>query len=136
MSDLLILAHGGSWDRRFQISSLTASAVAGGKTVDLAFFFAALDSWVKGCWDELDPEPPLSAESLDAVGAPSLSRMIDAAREPGPPDHTGRLRLYACSASMRFLGLDAAAVQRRVDVIAGWQSFSKLALEAGTVVTF
>lgn len=129
MADLLILAHGGSWDRRFQVSSLTASAVAGGKTVDLAFFFAALDSWVKGRWDELDPQPPLTAEGLDALGAPSLSRMVAAAREEG------RLRLFACSASMRFLGLDAAAVQRRVDVIAGWQSFSNLALEAGTVVT-
>lgn len=136
MSDLLILAHGGSWERRFQVSSLAASAVAGGKTVDLALFFAALDAWVGGHWDVLDPEPPLTAQRLEAIDAPSLSRMIAAAREPGPPGQTGRLRLFACSASMRFLGLDTAAVQQTVDVIAGWQSFSKMALETGTVVTF
>lgn len=136
MADLLILAHGGSWDRRFQVSSLAASAVAGGKTVDLALFFAALDAWVKGRWDALDPAPPLTAERLEAIDAPSLSRMITAAREPSSSDHPGRLRLFACSASMRFLGLDTAAVQQTVDVIAGWQSFSKMALEAGTVVTF
>jgi peroxiredoxin family protein len=139
MSDLLILAHGGSWEWRFQVSSLAASAVAGGKTVDLALFFAALDAWVKGRWDALDPAPPLDAERLEAIDAPSLYRMIAAAREvgvPGTAEPTGRLRLFACSASMRFLGLDTAAVQQKVDVIAGWQSFSKMALEAGTVVTF
>lgn len=126
---LLILAHGGSWDRRFQASSLAASAAASGLEVDLALFFAALESWVGERWDELDPAPPLAAADLDARGAPRLSPLIEGARE------TGNLRLLACSASMRFLGLPAAEVQARVDLIAGWQTFTRLTLARGRVVT-
>lgn len=128
-SSLLILAHGGSWDRRFQVSSLAASAAAGGVEVHLALFFAALDAWVNGQWDALDPEPPLSAADLDSRGAPQLSAILDGARE------TGHLRLYACSASMRFLCLATADVQAAVDVIAGWQSFAKLTLDTDRTVT-
>ena len=126
---LLVLAHAATWDRRFQVASLAASATASGVHVDLALFFGALDAWVKGAWDALDPAPPLDASELEGLGAPRLTQMIETARE------SGALRLYACSASMRFLGLPAADVQAKVDVIAGWQSFSKLALEARQVVT-
>ena len=125
----LLLAHATTWDRRFQVSSLAASAAASGVPVDVALFFGALDAWVRGRWDALDPAPPLDADKLEALDPPQLSRMMDTARE------TGSLRLYACSASMRFLGLSAAEVQARVDIIAGWQTFSKLALEARQVVT-
>jgi len=126
---LLLLAHGHTWDRRFQISSLAAAAAASGVRVDVALFFGALDAWVRGQWDALDPAPPLDPEALDAVGAPRLAPLLEAAREESP------LCLYACSASMRFLRLSTAQVQAKVDVIAGWQTFSKLALEAGQVVT-
>lgn len=127
---LLILAHGGSWDRRFQVSSLAASAATSGVRVDLALFFGALHSWVEEAWDDLDPAPPLAAPELDARGAPLLSPLIEAARA------SGNLRVLACSASMRFLGLEAARVQPRVDLIAGWQTFTKLTLEADRTVTF
>jgi predicted peroxiredoxin len=126
---LLLLAHATTWDRRFQVSSLAASAAASGVRVNLALFFGALDAWVRGTWDTLDPAPPVDPSKLEALDPPRLSRMIETARE------TGALRLYACSASMRFLGLPAADVQAKVDVIAGWQTFSKLALEARQVVT-
>ena len=69
---LLILAHGGSWDRRFQVSSLAASAASAGRAVDIALFFAALRSWVSGHWDALDPEPPLNAGRLQSLGMPPL----------------------------------------------------------------
>lgn len=126
---LLLLAHAATWDRRFQVSSLAASAGASGVQVDVALFFGALDAWVRGSWDALDPAPPLDATTLEALDPPKLSAMIDGARQGGS------LRLYACSASMRFLGLSAAEVQAEVDIIAGWQTFSKLALEARQVVT-
>lgn len=130
MEHLLVFAHGGSWDRRYQVSALAASAAASGARVDVALFFAALDAWVGERWDALDPAPPLSAERLAAEGAPSLAGMIAAGRE------AGTLRLYACSASMRFLGLDTARVQERVDLILGWQSFARMAGQADRVVTF
>ena len=126
---LLILAHGGTWDRRFQISSLAASTAAAGRGVDVALFFAALRSWVSGQWDALDPEPPLGAGRLQALGMPPLTSMI----EPGRAQ--GLIRLYACSASMRLNGLDTGATQAAVDAILGWQSFSRMIEQAQSVVT-
>ena len=129
MADLLILAHGGSWEMRFQISSLAASAAAGGDRVDLALFFGALEAWVNGRWDELDPQPPLSAERLESLDMPPLSQMLAAGREDG------LIRIYACSATAHLLGLDLARVQASVDSLLGWQSFSRMIRESGRVVT-
>lgn len=127
--NLLILAHGGSWDRRFQISSLAASVAAAGRAVDIALFFAALRSWVSGEWDALDPEPPLEQGRLHALGMPPLSTLLEAGRGQG------RVRLYACSASLRLYGLDPAVAQPRVDAILGWQSFARMIESAPSVVT-
>lgn len=129
MAGLLILAHGGSWEMRFQVSSLAASVAAAGERVDVGLFFAALDAWVRGRWDELDPQPPLSAERLESFGLPPLSEML----APGRAD--GLIRFYACSASTRLLGLDPAAVQASVDALLGWQSFSRMIRDSGRVVT-
>ena len=129
MPDLLILAHGGSWNLRFQISSLAASAAAAGERVDIALFFGALDAWARGRWDELDPEPPVSLERLESLGMPPLSELLEHGREDG------LIRLYACSASARMIGLETAQVQAAVDAMLGWQSFSRMIRDAGRVVT-
>lgn len=114
---------------RFQISSLAASAAAAGAQVDVALFFNALDRWARGEWDELDPEPPLTAEGLEPFDLPPLSEMLEPGRE------SGQIRVYACSASSRFLGLDAAQVQGSVDAVLGWQSFSRMIQQSRRVVT-
>jgi peroxiredoxin family protein len=129
MADLLILAHGGSWDMRFQITSLAASAAAAGDRVDVALFFGALDAWANGRWDELDPQPPLTPDQLESFDLPPLSEMLASGREQG------QIHVYACSASTRLLKLDAARVQASVDALLGWQSFSRMIREAGRVVT-
>ena len=129
MADLLILAHGGTWEMRFQVSSLAASVAAAGERVDVALFFAALDAWARGRWNDLDPAPPLSAERLESFDLPPLTEMLAPGREDG------LIRLYACSASTRLLELDTATVQAKVDVLLGWQSFSRMIREAGRVVT-
>ncbi len=129
MADLLILAHADRWDGRFQVTSLAASAAAVGEKVDIALFFAALDSWARGEWDRLDPAPPLRAEAIETAQMPPLSSMLSAGRE------AGLIRLYACSASARLLGLDLASVQAKVDAILGWQTFSQMIAEAGKTVT-
>ncbi len=129
MANLLILAHGGTWDMRFQITSLAASAAAGGDRVDVALFFGALDAWARGEWDALDPQPPVSADRLESLGIPPLTEMLAGGREEG------LIHLYACSASVRLIGLDLAQAQASVDAILGWQSFARMIREAGQVVT-
>ena len=130
MADLLILAHGSSWDMRYQISALAASTAASEGQVDLAFFFGALDRWVRRQWDVLDPAPPLTPERLESFDMPPLSEMLVPGRE------SGLIRLYACSASSRLLGLDPADLQASVDAVLGWQSFSRMIQQTGRVVTF
>src|SRR5262245_30963921 len=103
---------------RFQIYSLAASAAVAGERVDVALFFGSLEAWARGRWDEIDPQPPLSAERVEASGMPPLSEMLAMGREEG------LIRLYACSASTRLLGLDMATVQASVEAILGWQSFA------------
>lgn len=127
---LLLLVHGASWDRRYQASALAASATALGDDVDLAFFFAALDAWVRDEWDRLDPDPPLSARHIEAVAFPPLSTLLDGARQ------TGRLRLYGCSASVRLLGLDPEHCLTCLDALAGWPTFAQKIAAADRVVGF
>lgn len=114
---------------RFQISSLAASVAAAGDPVDVALFFDALHAWADGRWDDLDPRPPLTADRLEALNMPPLSEMLAPGREEG------LIRVYACSASARMLGLDAARVQASVDAFLGWQSFSRMIRDAAQVVT-
>jgi predicted peroxiredoxin len=52
---------------------------------------------------------------------------------PGRSD--GLIRLFACSASVRLLGLDTATVQTSVDALLGWQSFARMIRDSGRVVT-
>ncbi len=129
MADLFILAHGGAWEMRFQVSSLAASAAAAGEQVEVALFFAALDSWVGERWDALDPSPPLSAARLESLAMPPLSSLLASGRE------AGSIRLFACSASCRTLGLDMERVQAKVDAVLGWQTFARLTAVAGRVVS-
>jgi peroxiredoxin family protein len=129
-ADLMILAHAGSWDMRLQTSSLAASAAAAGEQVAVALYFAALDAWVGKRWDVLDPAPPVSAARLESLDLPPLSSLLAAGRA------AGLIRVYACSASCRVLGLDLALVQASVDAVLGWQTFSRMTATAGRVVTF
>lgn len=126
---LLVLAHDDAWRARFQVSSLAASAVAAGQEVGVALFFDALAAWVTGRWDLPEPAPPVSLDRLEALDLPPLSSLLAAGRE------SGRLRLYACSASVRILGLDSARVAGTVDAIVGWPTFHRLIRQAERVVT-
>jgi len=130
VTDLLILAHGGSWELRFQVTSLAASAAAAGEQVEIALFFGALDAWARGRWDAYDPAPPLSAERLESLGLPPLTEILATGKS------AGTIRIYACSASARFLGLDTATVQGSVDAILGWPSIQKRLREAARTVSF
>jgi predicted peroxiredoxin len=126
---LLILAHDDAWRSRFQLYSIAASAEAAGQEVGIDYFFDALAAWAAGRWDLPDPRPPVPLDRLDALDLPPLSSLLAAGRD------SGLLRLYARSASVRILGLDAARLQGRVDAIAGWPTFHRLIRQAERVVT-
>ena len=126
---LLILAHGDSWERRFQVTSLAASAAAAGQPVEIALFFRALAAWAGNRWDLPEPDPPVTLDRLDALDLPPLTSMLAPGRE------RGLVRLYACSASTRILGLETATVQGAVDALVGWPTFHRMVRRAERVVT-
>jgi predicted peroxiredoxin len=126
---LLLFAQGATWEARFQVSSCAAAAAAAGQRVDLAFFFAALGAWVGDRWDDHQPAEIVAADRLTEL-APPLTALLADGRE------AGTIRLYACSASMRYLDLDPAAVQAKVDAIVGWSTFHRLMRGAEQVVGF
>jgi len=127
---LLILAHEAAWERRFQVTSLAASEAAADRSVDIALFFGALRAWTSGAWDAAEPTSELDPERLAALDFPPLSGLLAEGRE------RGLVRVFACSASVRLLGLDNATVQPHVDAILGWQSFSRMVRDAHRVVSF
>lgn len=127
---LLILANGSSWQERYQVTALVSSEIAAERPVHLALFFGALERWCKGQWGLLDPTPPLSVEQIENAAFPSLETLIVEVRK------TGLLRVYACSTSVRLLGLDPATVQGRVDAILGWQSFSRMSRQVARTLSF
>lgn len=127
---LLILVHSATWEARYQASALAASAVAAGQTVHLALFFAALEAWVEGRWDDPEPADAVTAERLAAADHPPLTDLLAPGRE------AGTLHLHACSASTRILGLSTTDVQQTVDALAGWPTFHRLMRGAERVVSF
>lgn len=129
-SALLVLTHDGSWEGRFQVSSLAASTAATGADVVIGLFFDALACWVDDRWDEPSPKSARLEASQQLELLPPLSGLL----EPGRRE--GRLHLYACSASTRLLGLDSRVVQSKVDAIVGWPTFARLVRVAERVVTF
>ncbi|MDX1383490.1 MAG: hypothetical protein R3190_07605, partial [Thermoanaerobaculia bacterium] len=87
-------------------------------------------AWVEDRWDAIDPGPAIDAAHLASLGLPPLSELLVGGRQDG------LVRLFACSASVRILDLDAGAVQSRVDAILGWQSFARMIESAEKVVGF
>ena len=95
--------------------TLAASATANGEDVRVILFFGALRRFVADDLDDTalpasygDEGPALEARMKEAR-AHSVGDLIDTARR------TGRLKLYACAAQVKFLGLTAADVEGIVD---------------------
>lgn len=127
--ELLILANGSSWDTRYQISALAASSAVAGDKVKIALLNSGLAVWVNGEWDRLDPKPPIEVGRIEELGFPKLTSILDQALA------TGNVTIYGCSAAARFLDLDLARVQERIDALIGWQTFSRMIAKADRVVS-
>lgn len=119
---LLLLCHQGSFQHLLQGFSAAAAATTTGWRVQMVFYFEALEKLLD---DRLD-EFPSTAEGRaleDAVETANLrlpSRLLAAARG------SGRLRVFACSASLGLLERDAGATAGPVDEVVGWPTVLQL----------
>ncbi len=113
MSQFVIYAHSGEPERIHQIATMAASAAANGDEVHVILFFGALERFVD---DDLGA--PLQAHE-GARGAHSAEELIEAARR------LGKLKVYACAAQPKLLGLAPEEVADVVDEIISLPEFMR-----------
>ncbi len=120
---MALLAHSGTFDHVYQVAALAASGAAMGFEVHLFLSFWALRRLVRDDTDEVDV-PAYAAphrEQLERGRGEArllpLKRMLADARAVGP------VRVYACSTSMKLLGLGEAEVRKVADEVLGTAAF-------------
>ena len=113
MPQFVIYAHSGEPDRIHQVATLAASAAANGDEVHVILFFGALKRFVD---DELDAAPPGAG---DVRGAHSAEELIESARR------LGKLKVYACAAQPKLLGLTPEDVADVVDEVISLPEFMR-----------
>lgn len=123
---LCIVCHGSSYDKLHTVIGMAATAVSLNMEVHLFLTYGALWRVAKGTLDEAvpaldDPEVnTLYQKAVDKGVVPSLEELLEAARE------LGRIRLYACTTSIKVLQLTPEELQR-VDAPMGHATFLDLA---------
>ncbi|HZZ82997.1 MAG TPA: hypothetical protein VFE30_00515 [Anaeromyxobacteraceae bacterium] len=101
----LFLLRSGSWEARYQATSLAITAAALGDDVRVALFFEALRAWSGGRFDE--GAPPEAA----AAGVQGLRATLDEART-----HLG-LAVVACDTAVKLAGLSGDAAALGLDAV-------------------
>lgn len=121
----VIFAHSGEYDRLYQVATLAASAAANDEEVHIILFFGALQRFVNDDLDDATLPPSYGKEGpriearMRESRAHSVSELIDTARQ------VGKVRLYACAAQVKFLGLSSAEVEGVVDEVISLPNFLK-----------
>lgn len=126
--------HSGSYDKIHQALSITRAAVANEMEVHLFFTFWALQRLVKGEMDKVVLEADkaqftgLIEDSLQRGRVELPSQMLKQARE------SGKVKVYACSASMGILNISKDSLVAEVDKTMGFVSFLALVEDAAVTL--
>ena len=127
---LVLYAHSNGFDRLYQMAAIALTAAVSGRPVVVVLFFWALRAVVKGEMDELvfTSTNPAAAETarrkISTTNSPPPSQMFSMARE------TGRVKVFACSASMQYMGLELEETKRVVDEVVGLSTILRLAADS------
>jgi len=138
---LVIFLHSHARDRVYQAASLSLAAASLGWPCHVFLFYQALAAYLDGTWDTVGigdeaaeasdssaPSKELARRlerGFEDAAFPSAYEMLQKARNEG-----GGVKIYACSASVRVLGLDPEAVRRQVDEIVGLSTMLRIAESA------
>ena len=142
---LVMFLHSHRYDRLLQAMSLVLTASSMGWHCNLFLFYGALASCVEGTWDEVNLASGVADEAhglgslpkwaaklqthFERSGNLSLYEMLKKARA-----ESGGVRVCACSASCKSLGLDPTSVRQMVDEIVGLPTMLRVAEEAEHVM--
>ena len=135
LQPLVVFVHSDSYDRLFQAASMALTAAVTDRPVALVFFFWALRALVKGQMDEprfsgsvSDEAARIAQEKIALSNNPPPSEMLTMARE------TGRVKLYACSASMQMTGLELEETAQAVDEVVGMSTILRISLDGPEII--
>ncbi len=130
---LVIFAHSDGFDKLYQVASIALTASVSGRPVVVVLFFWALRAVVEGTTDELvfsacaPDAAKIAREKIATSNNPKPGEMLKMARE------SGRLKLFACSASMQFMGLELEDCRAAVDEVVGMSTILRLSQQAGDI---
>lgn len=111
---VVLFLHRGEYDAVHQGLSIAAAATAVGRSVEVYFFWWALERLVT---DKLDV-PDLDRDEVNATmelrGVPTLRQLLNIVRD------SGHATLFACTGSIASLGFNPPQVEPKVDQLIGW----------------
>lgn len=131
---LVIFAHSDGYDRMHQMASMALTAAVTGREVVIVLFFWALRAVVSGTMDDpvfigrADEDAETVVGRIMTGNNPPPSEMLAMARD------TGQVRILACSASTRYMGLDLEKTAAVVDEVVGMSTILRVTLDGPNLI--
>lgn len=128
----VIFAHSGTYDKLYQIITLAITAASMGRETYIFLFFWALKRFVNEEFDvarlsaEFGEEGERLSKCMQKLNPISLKEIL------GDVRMMGNLKIYACTAAVKFMELDESKVKSRVDDILGLTTILEMAEGAET----
>lgn len=128
----VIFAHSGTYDKLYQIITLAITAASMGKETYIFLFFWALKRFVNEEFNvarlvaEFGEEGGRLSKRMQELNPISLKEILQDVRM------MGNLKIYACTAAVKFMELEESAVKSKVDDILGLTTLLEMADGAET----
>lgn len=128
----VIFAHGGTYDKLYQIITLAITAASMGRETYIFLFFWALKRFVNEEFDvtrlsaEYGEEGERLSKRMQEINPISLKELLRDVRA------MGNLKVYACTGAVKLMELEESVVRSRVDDILGLTTLLEIADGAET----
>ncbi|MFO0794081.1 MAG: DsrE/DsrF/DrsH-like family protein [Candidatus Brocadiaceae bacterium] len=128
----IIFAHSGTYDKLYQTITLAITAASMGKETYIFLFFWALKKFVNEEFDVIKLSTEFGEEGLQLSKRMQELNPISLKEILGEVRKMGNLKIYACTAAVKLMGLEEKTVKAKVDDILGLTSILDIASGADT----
>ncbi|MFQ5957280.1 MAG: DsrE/DsrF/DrsH-like family protein [Candidatus Brocadiales bacterium] len=124
---LTIFAHSGTYDKLYQVVTIAITAASMGREVSIFLFFWALKKFVENDLKTMDfpheygEEGAALGERMKALNPVSLQDMLNEVKK------LDKIKIYACSANIKYMGLTDDKVKGKVDDVVGLPAILQMA---------
>ena len=128
----IIFAHSGTYDKLYQTITLAITAASMGKETYIFLFFWALKRFVNEEFDVIKLSTEFGEDGLQLSKRMQELNPISLKEILGEVRKMGNLKIYACTAAVKLMGLEEKTVKVKVDDILGLTSILDIASGADT----